>query len=270
MVRLRRSTRTLSGSRTHAREMPATARCTTAGAPRVAKESRRLRAVLMNSRAQDSASGTSSRAARARGDRCRAGRWSSSLSTASLRRMPTATARWLVIDTTGRAVMAASRAIHTSIRGSSLFRPTTEGTSCTRSWRARSPRRSLTSRAIAASNGCVHLGWSDHFSPARKDAISMKHAPLRGLRCRPGESVGMKSGVPFRFVMGPAPGPRVGPFPVCDRSRGCARRNTGHFPSLRVRHLADSGTQCDVPLLTPGPSSATEAPSPGDPVVQKT
>jgi hypothetical protein len=109
--------------------------------------------------------------------------------------------------------MAASRAIHTSIRGSCLFRPTTEGTKFTRSWRALSPRRSLISRAIAASSGCVHFGWSDHFSPARNDAISMKHAPLRGLRCRPGESVGMKSGVRFLFVMGPAPGPRGGTLP---------------------------------------------------------
>jgi hypothetical protein len=181
--------------------MPATERCTTAGAPLVANESRRLRAVLMNSRAHASASGTSSRTLRARGDRWRAGRSASSLSTASLRRMPTATARWLVIDTSGSAVMAASRAIHTSMRGSTLFRPTTDGIRRTRSCRARSPSRSLISRAIAARSGWVHFGWSDHFSPARKDAISMKHAPLRGLRCLPGESVGMKSGVAFRFVI---------------------------------------------------------------------
>jgi hypothetical protein len=56
----------------------------------------------------------------------------------------------------------------------------------------------------------VHWGWSDHRSPARNEAISMKQAPLRGLRCRPGESVGMKSGVRLRFVIGPAPGPRGG------------------------------------------------------------
>ena len=113
--------------------MPATERCTTAGAPREAKASRRLRAVLMNSRAHCSASGTLSRVVRARDERWPAGRSSSSLSTASLRRMPTATARWFVIDTTGSAVSAASRAIHTSILGSSLTNPTTEGISGTRS-----------------------------------------------------------------------------------------------------------------------------------------
>ena len=58
-----------SGSWTQAREIPATARCTTAGAPRVEKASRRLRAVLMNSRAHCSASGTLSSVWRARGER---------------------------------------------------------------------------------------------------------------------------------------------------------------------------------------------------------
>ena len=122
-----------SGSGTQAREIPATDRCTTAGAPRVAKASRRLRAVLMNSRAHCSASGTVSRILRARGDRWPGGSPSSSLSTASLRRMPTATARWFVIETTGSALNAASRAIQTSILGSSPTRPTTEGISGTRS-----------------------------------------------------------------------------------------------------------------------------------------
>lgn len=35
----------------------------------------------------------------------------------------------------------------------------------------------------------------------------MKHAPLRGLRCRPGDSVGMKSGTRVEFGIGPAPSP---------------------------------------------------------------
>jgi hypothetical protein len=122
-----------SGSDTQAREIPATDRCTTAGAPREAKASRRLRAVLMNSRAHCSASGTASRVWRAREERWLGGRPSSSLSTASLRRMPTATARWFVSDTTGSALRAASRAIQTSIRGSSPTSPTTEGISGTRS-----------------------------------------------------------------------------------------------------------------------------------------
>ncbi len=52
---------------------------------------------------------------------------------ASLRRMPTATARWFAMETTGSAVSAASRAIHGSIRLSSPFRPTTDGISGTRS-----------------------------------------------------------------------------------------------------------------------------------------
>ena len=144
------------------------------------------RAVLMNSLAHCSASGTASSVWQARGEEV-AGRQSveEPASIASLRRIPTATARWLAIETTGRAVSAASRAIQASIRLSSALRPTTDGIIGTRSCRARSPTRSLISRAIAARSGCVHWGWSDHRSPARNEAISMKQAPLRGLRCRP-------------------------------------------------------------------------------------
>ena len=36
----------------------------------------------------------------------------------------------------------------------------------------------------------------------------MKQAPLRGLRCRPGDSVGMKSGMRVGLVMSQLPGAR--------------------------------------------------------------
>ncbi len=213
MVRLSRPTRTCSGLDTQAWDMPATEWCTTAGAPRLMKVSRRLIAAVMNSRAHCSASGTTASVRCERGERWSGDRPSSSARTASLRRTPTATARCRDIETTGRAVSAASRAIKASIIGSSLTSPTTDGISGTRSCRDLSPRRSLISRAIAARSGWVQRGWSDQRSPARYEAISMKQAPLRALRCRPGDSVGMKSGMRVGFVMGPTPWPRDGTFP---------------------------------------------------------
>lgn len=43
----------------------------------------------------------------------------------------------------------------------------------------------------------------------------MKQAPLRGLRWRPGASVGTKSGMRLWFVMGPAPKPRNADLSQC-------------------------------------------------------
>lgn len=123
--------------------------------------------ICMKSRAHFSASGTSARVACARGESQPLGSPSCSASAASLRRMPTAAARCRDIDTSGSAVRAASRAIHTSIRRSSPLRWTTRGINGTSRWRAVSPIRSLISRAIAASNGWVQRGWSDQRSPAR-------------------------------------------------------------------------------------------------------
>jgi hypothetical protein len=40
----------------------------------------------------------------------------------------------------------------------------------------------------------VQAGWSLQRSPARKEANSMKHAPLRGLRCLPRDRIGSSSG----------------------------------------------------------------------------
>src|SRR3954468_23451804 len=74
--------------------------------------------------------------------------------------------------------------------GSSGVRPMTDGISGASLDRPASVVQSLTSRATPASSGCVQAGWSDHGSPARYDANSMKQAPLRGLRCLPRDNTG--------------------------------------------------------------------------------
>ncbi len=95
---------------------------------------------------------------------------------------------------TGSAVVAARSAIRASIRTSSLVRPTTEGIRTASSCRWPSEVQSLTSRASSPSRGWVHRGWSLQRSPASTEAISMKQAPLRLLRCLPRDSIGMASG----------------------------------------------------------------------------
>src|SRR3954451_4393525 len=59
---------------------------------------------------------------------------------------------------------------------------------------------SFTHRASSPSDGSAHFGGSDHRSPARRLAISMKHPPVRGDRCLPADSSGTRSGTWFISV----------------------------------------------------------------------
>src|SRR4029079_14943115 len=96
---------------------------------------------------------------------------------------------------TGRAAVAQRSAMRASARGSVVVSPTTDGISSTSRDRFSAEVLSLTSRAAEATSACVHVGWSLHRSPARYDAISMKQAPRRELRCLPRERFGTRSGM---------------------------------------------------------------------------
>jgi hypothetical protein len=77
---------------------------------------------------------------------------------------------------------------------SSPVSPITDGIRPASRWRPASEVWSLTWRATAASSGWVQAGWSLQRSPASREASSMKQAPVRGLRCLPGERIGSRSG----------------------------------------------------------------------------
>ncbi|KAJ1684454.1 hypothetical protein LUZ63_020209 [Rhynchospora breviuscula] len=177
-----------------------TAEWTIAGAPRLENESRPESPMTLNRRAQSRAAGTRSRASATSGSTRSRGAPSRRFSVCWARIRPTAATRWRLAAATGSASRAASRAISASRRSSVGRRPITSGMSGTMRARASSLTWSLTERAVVASSAWVQAGWSDQRSPASHDAISMKQAPLRGVRCRPRESTGTVSGT----------GPRVG------------------------------------------------------------
>ncbi len=95
---------------------------------------------------------------------------------------------------TGNAMVADRNAIPASMCGSSPVSPITDGIRLASRGRPASEVWSLTWRATAASSGWVHAGWSPKRSPASSEASSMKHAPLRGLRCLPRASIGSDAG----------------------------------------------------------------------------
>jgi len=107
---------------------------------------------------------------------------------------PVAIARWRSSLAIGRAAAPARTATSASALGWSLVNPITEGMSAASLDRSASEVLSLTPLASEASAGWVQDGWSLHGSPARYDANSMKHAPLRGFRCLPADSTGTTSG----------------------------------------------------------------------------
>ena len=106
----------------------------------------------------------------------------------------TAMTRCRSAATTGSAVVADRNAIRTSMCRSSPVSPITDGIRSVSRCRPASEVWSLTWRATAASSGWVHAGWSLQRSPASSEASSMKQAPVRGLRCLPGERIGNRSG----------------------------------------------------------------------------
>ena len=89
---------------------------------------------------------------------------------------------WRSSAATGRAARAVESTRAAETRSSCGCRPTTSGIIVLICWRLVSSSMSLTQRAKVDRTGCVHDGWSLQRSPARKEAISMKQAPLRGVR----------------------------------------------------------------------------------------
>ncbi len=107
----------------------------------------------------------------------------------------------------------------------------TEGIRLTSSLRALLELQSLTARAREPMAGCVHAGWSLHFSPASIEAYSMKQAPRFGLWCFPRESTGMNSGGPILvgdiFFLPPLVLLFI-QFPPSSSANPDLRRNTRH------------------------------------------
>jgi hypothetical protein len=102
----------------------------------------------------------------------------------------TAMTRCRLAATTGKAMVADPNAIRASMCRSAPVTPITEEIRPASRSRPASEVWSLTLRATAASSGWVQAGWSLQRSPAISEASSMKQAPVRGLRCLPGERIG--------------------------------------------------------------------------------